>query len=54
MNEYQPWQAARAELLMRTGARSEACRAFEIAIGLYRDPAVRRFHEKKRAEVEAC
>src|SRR5919106_2995551 len=41
--EYQPYWAARAELLAKTGACSEARRAYEIAIGLERDPAVRRF-----------
>ena len=41
--EYQPYWAARAELLARTGAHGEARRAYEIAIGLERDPAVRRF-----------
>src|SRR4029077_13163487 len=38
--EYQPYWAARAELLTRTGADDEARRAYEIAIGLERDPAV--------------
>ncbi len=37
--EYQPYWAARAELLARTGARDEARHAYEIAIGLERDPA---------------
>jgi predicted RNA polymerase sigma factor len=41
--EYQPYWAARAELLTRTGAASEAKHAYEVAIGLERDPAVRRF-----------
>jgi predicted RNA polymerase sigma factor len=41
--EYQPYWAARADLLSRTGSYSEARRAYEIAIGLERDPAVRRF-----------
>jgi predicted RNA polymerase sigma factor len=41
--EYQPYWAARAELLTRTGAHGEARRAYEMAIGLERDPAVRRF-----------
>ena len=42
---YQPYWAARAELLAKTGAHAEACRAYEIAIGLVGDPAVRRFLE---------
>jgi len=41
--EYQPYWAARAELLARTGSHDEARRAYEMAIGLERDPAVRRF-----------
>lgn len=43
LTEYQPYWAARAELLARTGAHDEARHAYEIAIGLERDPAVRRF-----------
>jgi predicted RNA polymerase sigma factor len=34
--EYQPYWAASAELLARTGAHDEAHRAYEIAIGLER------------------
>jgi RNA polymerase sigma-70 factor (ECF subfamily) len=45
---YQPYWAARAELLARTGARDDAQKAYEIAIGMESDPAVRRFLEKKR------
>jgi len=45
--EYQPYWAARAELLAKTGARAEAHHAYEIAIGLERDPAVRRFLQKR-------
>jgi predicted RNA polymerase sigma factor len=41
--EYQPYWAARAERLAKTGTHGEARRAYEIAIGLERDPAVRRF-----------
>jgi predicted RNA polymerase sigma factor len=47
--EYQPYWAARAELLARTGAHGEARRAYEIAIGLERDPAVRRFLQRRQA-----
>jgi predicted RNA polymerase sigma factor len=43
LTEYQPYWAARAELRARTGAPDEARQAYEIAIGLERDPAVRRF-----------
>ena len=47
--EYQPYWAARAELLARTGAHGEARHAYEIAIGLERDPAVRRFLQRRQA-----
>lgn len=49
--EYQPYWAARAELLANAGARAEAQRAYELAIGLERDPAVRRFLQRRRAEL---
>jgi predicted RNA polymerase sigma factor len=48
LTEYQPYWAARAELLAKTGAYSEARRAYEIAIGLERDPAVRRFLQRRQ------
>lgn len=50
--EYQPYWATRAELLARTGARDEALRAYEIAIGLERDEAVRRFLQQRLAGLE--
>ncbi|MHB8530454.1 MAG: RNA polymerase sigma factor [Caulobacteraceae bacterium] len=46
--QYQPYWAARAELLARAGASDEARRAYELAIGLERDPAVRRFLQARR------
>jgi RNA polymerase sigma-70 factor (ECF subfamily) len=46
--EYQPYWAARAELLARNGDAGEARRAYEIAIGLERDPAVRQFLQRRR------
>ena len=46
--EYQPYWAARAELLARMHARKEARHAYEIAIGLERDPSIRRFLEERR------
>src|ERR1700733_4265272 len=49
--EYQPYWAARAELLAKAGAHEEAGQAYEIAIGLERDPAVRRFLEGRRSGV---
>jgi RNA polymerase sigma-70 factor (ECF subfamily) len=50
---YQPYWAARAELLARTGASDEAQKAYEIAIGMESDPAVRRFLERKSEGVKA-
>jgi len=47
--EYQPYWAARAELLAKTGAHGEARSAYEIAIGLERDPAVRRFLQRRQS-----
>jgi RNA polymerase sigma-70 factor (ECF subfamily) len=47
--EYQPYWAARAELLRRAGSVEEARHAYEIAIGLERDQAVRRFLQKRQA-----
>ena len=46
---YQPYWAARADLLARTGAAEEARRAYERAIGLESDPAVRRFLQQRQA-----
>ena len=53
MLEYQPYWAARADLLARIGAHSEARSAYEIAIGLERDASVRQVLEKRRGELEA-
>lgn len=50
--EYQPYWAARAELLARLGVRQEARHAYDIAIGLERDPSVRRFLEKRRSLID--
>jgi RNA polymerase sigma-70 factor (ECF subfamily) len=49
LGEYQPYWAARAELLAKTGAHGEARHAYEIAIGLERDPAVRRFLQQRQS-----
>ncbi len=51
--EYQPYWAARAELLAKTGEHGEARRAYEIAIGLERDPAVRRFLQQRQLALPA-
>jgi len=47
--EYQPYWAARAELLAKAGAHDEARQAYEIAIGLERDPSVRRFLQQRQS-----
>jgi len=47
--EYQPYWAARAELLSRAGAVADARYAYDVAIGLARDPAIRGFLEQRRA-----
>ena len=47
--EYQPYWATRAELLARTGASEEARQAYEVAIGLESDAAVRRFLQERQA-----
>jgi predicted RNA polymerase sigma factor len=49
LTDYQPYWAARAELLARNGETDEARRAYEIAIGLERDAAVRRFLQRRQA-----
>ncbi len=47
--EYQPYWAARAELLTRAARYAEARDAYEVAIGLERDPAVRGFLQRRQA-----
>jgi RNA polymerase sigma-70 factor (ECF subfamily) len=54
LQDYQPYWAARAELLARTGARSEALAAYERAIGLERDAAVRRFLQGRAATLRGA
>jgi len=48
LTEYQPYWAARAELLSKTGAYDEARQAYEMAIGLEREPTVRAFLQKRQ------
>ena len=48
--EYQPYWAARAELLSRLGKTAAAQEAYDLAIGLEADPAVRRFLQKRRTD----
>jgi predicted RNA polymerase sigma factor len=47
-SNYQPYWAVRAHLLQRLGKISEAAHAFDRAIGLAEDPAVRQFLLQRR------
>jgi predicted RNA polymerase sigma factor len=49
--QYQPYWAARAELLTNAGAFKDARKAYEMAIGLERDPAIRRFLQKRQSHL---
>ena len=49
LGQYQPYWAARAEFLARTGERAGAHHAYDIAIGLESDPAVRRYLQQRQA-----
>lgn len=51
--DYQPYWAARADLLARCGKPHAAVVAYERAIGLERDPAVRRFLQQRLAALPA-
>ena len=51
VGSYQPYWAARANLLARTGAHKEARHAYEIAIGLESDPAVREYLQERSEEL---
>jgi RNA polymerase sigma-70 factor (ECF subfamily) len=53
LGDYQPYWAARAGLLARAGDSGAADRAYERAIGLESDPAVRRFLQQRRAALRA-
>jgi predicted RNA polymerase sigma factor len=48
VSAYQPYWAVRAHLLQRLGKTSEAADAFDRAIGLAEDPAVRQFLLQRR------
>jgi RNA polymerase sigma-70 factor (ECF subfamily) len=52
LQEYQPYWAARAHVLALCGRKDEAAHAYQRAIGLERDDAVRRFLQR-RAERDA-
>jgi RNA polymerase sigma-70 factor (ECF subfamily) len=51
--QYQPYWAACADLLARTGKLNAANEAYEQAIGLERDPAVREFLQRRQAALRA-
>lgn len=52
VSQYQPYWAARAQLLARVGSHAEARAAYEMAIGLERDPSVRRFLLQRQAALD--
>lgn len=49
--DYQPYWAARAALLARAGRGADAAQAYRRAVGLESDPAVRRFLQRRLAEL---
>jgi RNA polymerase sigma-70 factor (ECF subfamily) len=51
--DYQPYWAARAVLLQQTGEAEAAEEAYDRAIGLETDPAVRRFLQQRRMKLGA-
>jgi len=51
LQQYQPYWAARADLLARLGERAGAEGAYDRAIGLESDPAVRRFLQQRRSRL---
>jgi RNA polymerase sigma-70 factor, ECF subfamily len=48
VEDYQPYHAARADLLMRAGRRDEAIEAYERAIELTANSAERAFLSRRR------
>jgi RNA polymerase sigma-70 factor, ECF subfamily len=50
---YQPYWAARAELLARSGDVAGAEASYQLAIGLESDPAVRRYLQERRTTLHA-
>jgi RNA polymerase sigma-70 factor (ECF subfamily) len=51
--DYQPYWAARADLLARSGTFDQAVLAYRQAVGLERDPAVRHFLQQRAAAAAA-
>ena len=52
VKQYQPYWAARADLLAKNGERTAANESYKMAIGLERDPAVRRFLQNRQAAID--
>ena len=51
LRDYQPYWAARAHVLQRLGKNAEAAAAYQRAIGLETDAAVRRYLQPRWVEV---
>ncbi|TIT73258.1 MAG: RNA polymerase subunit sigma-70, partial [Mesorhizobium sp.] len=51
LQDYQPYWAARAGLLARLGNTKHAAQSYDRAIGLERDPALRRFLQAERGKL---
>jgi RNA polymerase sigma-70 factor (ECF subfamily) len=51
LTQYQPYWSARAHLLARTGHHQAAREAYDQAIGLEIDPAIRRFLQQRKARL---
>ena len=51
LHDYQPYWAARAGLLARLGNTRQAAESYDQAIGLERDPALRRFLQGEKAKL---
>ena len=52
--DYQPYHAARADLLSRAGRREDAVTAYDAALARTTNPAERRFLERRRAAVTSA
>jgi RNA polymerase sigma-70 factor (ECF subfamily) len=53
VDDYQPFHAARADLLARSGNQGKAIEAYDRAIALTPNPTEREFLARQRANVEA-
>jgi RNA polymerase sigma-70 factor (ECF subfamily) len=54
LQDYQPYWAAFADLLARTGQRERAGHAYGMAIGLTRDETARRFLQQRQAVIASA